>query len=70
MMDRAAQNTDFEIWRERPGDYYSDSVHVTKGGGIGINCGGYVIVKPLRDWFSLAAPRAVFADTLKPDDVT
>ena len=47
----ACQNTDVELWRETPGDYYADSIHVTKTGGIGINCGGTVIVKPLRDWF-------------------
>ena len=45
-----ATNTDREIWRERPGDYYSDSVHVTEGGSLGINCGGHVIVMPLRYW--------------------
>lgn len=29
-------NTDRELWRERD-DYYADSIHVTEGGGIGIN---------------------------------
>jgi hypothetical protein len=24
--------------------------------GIGLNCGGYVIVKPIREWFALARP--------------
>lgn len=45
------ENTDRELWREREGDYYADSIHVTKGGGIGINCGGAVIVQPLQGWF-------------------
>ena len=48
------ENTDKEIWRERGGDYYADSIHVTARGGIGINCGGKVHVKPLRVWFALA----------------
>lgn len=52
--ERAAKNTDRELWRERPDDHYSDSVHVTQGGGIGINCGGYVVVKTLREWHKLA----------------
>lgn len=52
--DRACANTDRELWRESEGDYYADSIHVNQGGGIGINCGGYVIVKPLRDWHALA----------------
>lgn len=46
----AVANTDRELWRERPGDYYADSIHVTEGGGIGINVGGLVIVRPLREW--------------------
>jgi hypothetical protein len=47
-------NTDREIWREREGDFYADSIHVTKGGAIGINCGGFVSVRPVRFWH--AAP--------------
>jgi len=51
----AARNTDRELWREREGDYYSPSIHVTQGGGIGIDVGGNVVVKPLREWHKLAA---------------
>ena len=51
----AVNNTDRELWRQTPGDYYSDSIHVTKGGDIGINCGGTSIVKPLREWHDLAS---------------
>ena len=51
---RAYQNTDRELWREREGDYYADSVHVTQGGGLGIKCGGTVYVKSLRQWHALA----------------
>lgn len=55
----AAKNTDRELWREREGDYYADSIHVTEQGGIGINCGGLVIIKPVREWHKLAsAPSA------------
>lgn len=51
------ENTDREIWRgpdEGLGSYYADSIHVTKAGGIGINCGGHVIVKSPRAWHGLA----------------
>ena len=44
------KNTDKEIWRKLPGDFYSDSIHVTGNNGIGINCGGHVIVAPIRKW--------------------
>lgn len=47
---QACQNNDKEIWRRRPGDFYSPSMHVTEGGGIGINCHGHVIVAPLERW--------------------
>lgn len=58
MSDTAAyKNTDREIWRgadEGNGSYYADSIHVTIGGAIGIDCGGHVIVRPVRDWHHLA----------------
>lgn len=50
MSDQAYQNTDRELWRECDGDYYAHSIHVTDHGGIGINCGGHVIVAPLKSW--------------------
>jgi len=53
--DVACQNTDRELWREREGDYYADSIHVTEQGGIGINCGGHVLVRTLREWHGLEA---------------
>ena len=52
--DMSAQNTDREIWRETEGDYYSPSIHVTPGHGIGMNVGGYVIVMPIDKWHALA----------------
>lgn len=57
MSDQACENTDREIWRgpdEGNGIYYADSIHVTKDGGIGINCGGSVYVKSIREWHRLA----------------
>lgn len=53
----ACENTDREIWRgpdEGGGDYYADSLHITKNGALGINCGGFVYVKTLREWHRLA----------------
>lgn len=58
MTDEAVKNFDVELYREPDetgaGDFYSDSIHVTEGGGIGINVGGYVVVKTLREWHDLA----------------
>lgn len=54
----AVKNTDRELWREREGDYYADSIHVNEQGNIGINCGGFVIVKPVREWHRLASAKS------------
>ena len=58
--DEASQNTDTELFRERDekgnSDYYSNSMHVTADGAIGINVGGYVTVLPLAEWYKLANP--------------
>ena len=54
-MRDTAKNTDQELWRVRKGDYYADSLHVTASGKIGINCGGHVIVMPIREWHKLAS---------------
>lgn len=51
---QAAQNTDRELWREKPDDYYSNSIHVNAGGGVGINVGGTVHVRTLKHWHTLA----------------
>lgn len=67
MSDGPALNTDREIWRERPGDFYADSIHVTEQGSIGINCGGMVYVMPVRRWHALAAAPATNDDTVKDD---
>lgn len=52
---QASQNTDREVWRETPGDFYSNSVHLTATGGLGINVGGTVYVKPPAEWHRLAS---------------
>lgn len=60
------KNTDRELYREPDkgnGSYYSDSIFVTEGGGIGINCGGHVIVKPIRDWHNLASQKFTYDKT-------
>ena len=47
-MEQAYKNTDKELWREKQSE--GGKIHVTEYGGIGINCGGHVIVAPLRKW--------------------
>ena len=54
-------NTDRELWRRTPGDYYSPSIHVTAGGAIGINVGGHVIVQSVEAWHALRAERDALA---------
>ncbi len=64
-----AKNTDREIWRgpdEGFGDFYADSMFVTEQGGIGIDCGGHVIVMPVRKWHKLAATQM---DIIRLSDV-
>lgn len=55
--NQTCENTDREIWRgldEGNGDYYADSIFITKEGALGINCGGSVHVRPIREWHLLA----------------
>jgi len=59
MSNQAYENTDKELWRERDGDYYADSIHVTKEGRISIDVGGQVFVKALREWHRLAVRDAL-----------
>lgn len=59
--EQAYQNTDRELWREREDDYYANSIFVTESGGIGINVGGYVIVKPLTEWHKDASDKLTAA---------
>lgn len=62
-------NTDREIWRERPGDYYTDSIHVTASGSIGINCGGMVYTLPVREWHKLASAALSGSDGTEAETV-
>jgi hypothetical protein len=64
-MDQGAENTDKEIWRRKPDDYYSPSIHVTAEGGIGMNVGGRVIVMDIEDWFLCALAKTPWPDYLK-----
>jgi hypothetical protein len=68
-MDVACVNADRELYREPDetgnGGYYSNSLHVTQDGGVGINVSGLVFVKPLAEWHRLAKensmpPNSVF----------
>jgi hypothetical protein len=61
-LNGASLNTDRELWRERD-DYYAPSLHVTESGDIGINVGGLVFVKSLREWHALAHPSTPSTDT-------
>lgn len=54
MTNALAKNTDTELWREIPDDYYAPSIHVTQDGRLGINVGGLVIVATLRQWHEWA----------------
>lgn len=63
------ENTDRELWREVADDYYAPSLHVTKDGGIGINVGGHVYVKPLRAWHALASKDCPFPTLLDTENL-
>ena len=52
MNDGPKENTDRELWR-RSEDAFAPSIHVTKEGAIGINVGGYVVVKSAEQWHAL-----------------
>ena len=52
MDSHTATNTDVELWRKSD-SFYAPSIHVTGGGGIGIDCGGRAIVAPVEVWHGL-----------------
>lgn len=64
-LDNTAQNTDKEIWREKEGDYYSPSIHVTEHGSIGINVVGTVFVKPVKEWHKIALNHDKLVEALR-----
>ena len=51
---KACENTDRELWREVPGNYYSAKLFITANGTVGIDVDGLVIVRPIRSWHALA----------------
>src|SRR5689334_19662317 len=60
-------NTDRELWRLVPDSYYSPSIHVTAGNGIGINVGGHVIVMPIERWHALAKASLAHEPKAEPE---
>lgn len=72
MDDLACKNTDRELWRgpdEGNGSYYADSVHVTEGGAIGMNVGGYVIVMRPREWHAACKEAADLRNKLDAAEI-
>jgi len=65
-MNEVYLNTDKEIWRKIPEDFYSPSIHVTEFGGIGINVGGYVLVAPVEKWHEAGVEHLTVPD---PNDL-
>jgi len=59
--DYPCQNQNRELWRQDmhdemdPGNYYAPSVFVAGDGGIGIDVGGHVTVRPVREWAAMPA---------------
>lgn len=51
-----AHNTDWHLWPIVSDDPFAPKMHVTALGAIGINVGGHVIVKSMREWHDLAGP--------------
>lgn len=64
---RVSINTDRELFREVPGDFYSPSLHVTESGKVGINVGGNVFVADLKQWhhamFMLCSRRDAYVNS-------
>jgi hypothetical protein len=63
-------NTDRHLWPDvsDPGAIH-ESIFVTAEGGIGINVGGYIYVKPLREWHNLAGGTKAFLPVPDPPEV-
>ena len=51
----AKLNTDVELWREPipPTGLEPAKLFLTREGGIGMNVGGYCVVRPIRVWHQL-----------------
>lgn len=61
--NEACQNTDKHLWRKND-DRFAPSIHVTKGGCIGINVGGHVIIMTVEKWHALGRLRVAIEDIL------
>ena len=55
--DAVCKIDDATLWVEPPATPFApqNSIILTANGGVGFQVGGVVIVKPLREWFELAA---------------
>ena len=58
------QNTVKEIWRQKPDNAFSPSIHVTETGCIGIDVGGHVIVMSVEKWHALGLLRIAMEKVL------
>lgn len=57
-LTNAANNTDLELWRTTPDDYYSKhKLFLTENGMLGLCEHGHCISMPPEDWFKLANNR-------------
>jgi len=50
----AKANTDRMLYVTQADDYWSDSIYVTKDGGICIKVGGHAITRTLQEWHKIA----------------
>jgi hypothetical protein len=66
--NQGCEINDREIWRgpdEGGGDFYADALFINATGALGINCGGMVYVKTIREWHRLAG--GMIAGLPKPE---
>jgi len=61
----SGKNTDRELWRRNPDDYYSPSIHITSSGHIGINVGGHVIVQSIEQWHQCVSDNILTSPVLE-----
>lgn len=59
MSEEIGENTDRELWRKSD-DVFAPSIFVTKGGCIGINVGGTVIVSTIEGWHETLSEKLPF----------
>ena len=59
------KNTDKELWRKIPDDYYSPSIHVTEFGDIAINVGGHILTAPIETWYEAGTKLGITLNSKK-----